>query len=62
MSMEGLGRADLTGHGHPSRVGRKGLNDCALLHQSFKGLPKTIFFSKRTRISKSVQSLISCVF
>ena len=32
-------RANLTGHGHPTHFGRKGLNDCALLGQPSKGHP-----------------------
>ena len=32
-------RSDLTGHGHPTRFGRKGLNGHALLGQPSKGHP-----------------------
>ena len=32
-------RADPTGHGHPTRLGRKGLDGCALLGQASKGHP-----------------------
>ena len=40
-------RADLIGHGHPTRFGRKGLNGHALLGQPSKGHPCRIstFFS-----------------
>ena len=38
MVIEGLLRADLTGHSHPSQIGRKDLNGPVLLGQFSKGL------------------------
>ena len=52
--MEGLLKADLTGHGHFSQIERKGLNVCALLLRSaLKSRCSSIISTIRHSISEN---------